>query len=667
MTALPKFSRALTLLALLASSSQVRATPNDEPPAWQSLAPAASGESEEPDEESDEESDEGESSDESEPPINPFSSVPPDSVERSLSRALSAPDASFCKAQRAALRDDPLLCSLSKLAVRQRCPGLREACSVKPAEARPPRSSASSTLKNGLAAIGDLAFWSVLAALLIAVAFALRRVLVGARFSPREAAERPPPSSTEVAPVAHPAAETDAARLWALAERFAASARFEDAVAALQGALIHALRITGKLHVTPALTNGDYLRALRSDENYGAARDVFRSVEAVQFGGAPANAELYRKVSERVRPIVARVLGLLLLCAFCCGQSGCANSLSFGLEGDGRGLGVLTQLLREQQVTVRRRIRPLNELEPDVHAILVVGEQSSEAWSKLLQFASDGGTLVVTGSSEDLAKATNVHYTAEPYEGRLELPAGFEPTQLELSAVAQHALDLRTSVQDERTFATASKRPYVAERNYGEGRVLFFGDDEFLSDASLSVGDNAFFAVSLLSGNGQTLELVGPWTGGGASSTFSSLYKAGLGALVAQLALLAVLFGWHGGTAFGLRRDPSAVRRRAFREHVLALGENYRRARATRFALATYGSWLIERLRERLSPQQPIGLIELASRMALRVGRPETELVLLLTEARDAQEDSASARPSANDLTTLEKLESMTLRAGGSK
>jgi len=118
---------------------------------------------------------------------------------------------------------------------------------------------------------------------------------------------------------------------------------------------------------------------------------------------------------------------------------------------------------------------------------------------------------------------------------------------------------------------------------------------------------------------------------------------------------------------FGAPRDPVAQRRRAFRDHVLALGANYRRARATRFALAIYGSWLSERLRERLSPQQPIGLIDLAGRVATRLEQPESELVLLFTEARDAQEDAAQAKPSAADLTTLEKLESVTLRAGGSK
>jgi hypothetical protein len=109
------------------------------------------------------------------------------------------------------------------------------------------------------------------------------------------------------------------------------------------------------------------------------------------------------------------------------------------------------------------------------------------------------------------------------------------------------------------------------------------------------------------------------------------------------------------------------VRRRAFRDHVLALGANYRRARATRYALASYGSWLIERLRERLSPRQSIGLIDLAGRIALRVSEPESEVVMLLAEVRDAQDDMATARPSPADLSTLEKLEILTVRAGGSK
>ncbi|HYP77393.1 MAG TPA: DUF4350 domain-containing protein [Polyangiaceae bacterium] len=650
----------VVLLAWLLLSALALAQAADEQPASQ-LPKASSSSTPQQDAE-----DAAESSDETDGSHNPFASVPPDSVERSLSRVLSGSGSSFCKAKQAAVRDDPLLCSLSRLSARQRCPGLRQACAT-PVEQRP---AATRSRFRRLATLGDFAFWLVLSGLLVALGLAVRSAFVGAQFTPAAARKRASPSSPETPPAAPQVAETDVARLWSIAQQSASSARFEDAVAALQAALIHALRISGKLHVSPAQTNGDYLRALRPEPSLqGTAREVFRSVEAVQFGGAPASAELYRKLFEHVQPIVVRVLSVLVLCAFGLAQSGCSKPFGADADGGGHGLDVLTQLLREQGTIVRRRIRALNVIEPEVTAILVVGEQPSEAWAKLLEFAAGGGTLVVSEGSDQLAKATHVRYSFAPYQGRLDLPdvVGVEPTRLELSAVARHALELGNSDDAERTFALAGKSVYVAERGYGAGSVLYFGDDEYLSDASLSIGDNAFFSVSLLRREGRVLELVGPWTGGGASSTLASLFKAGLGPLLAQLGLLAVLFGWHGGAAFGLRKDPVVVRRRAFRDHVLALGENYRRARATRFALASYGSWLIERLRERLSPQQPIGLIDLAGRIAARVERPEAELVLLLAEARDAQDDSATARPAPADLNTLEKLETLTVRAGGSK
>ncbi|MES1173395.1 MAG: DUF4350 domain-containing protein [Myxococcales bacterium] len=596
---------------------------------------------------------------------DPFQEVSKDDVERSLSGALSDPSASFCRAKELEPFGDAAACALSKVEVRQRCPGLQMACQIKD---DPERHWHIPAWLGGLA---DLIFWAVLMVLFVTLAIALWRTLGSARLELQASKPVQNFASDEPARVVRRSGEGDVARLWAQAERAASASRFEEAVATLQAALIHALRISGKLHVSPALTNGDYLRALRPDPSlHGPVREVFRDVEAVQFGGAVANADLYRKLFERVQPIVTRALSAAVLLWLCLGQSSCgAGGLAGDFRGSANGLGVFTHMLKEQHTTVRRRVRAIDEIEPEVSAILVVGEQPSEVWSKLLEFTSDGGTLIVTGKSEDLEEATHTHYVPAGYSGKLGwLPVGFEPAQLELSAVAEHALELPPPARaHDRTFATAKAQPYVAERGYGAGRVLYFADEEFLSSASLSLGDNAFFVTSLLRRPGHVLELVGPWTGGGSKSTFSSLFKAGLGVLLAQLALLGVLFGWHGGVRFGLPRDPIAQKRRAFRDHVLALGESYRRARATRFALATYGSWLTDRLRDRLSPQQPIGLIDLAGRVATRVELPESELVLLLTEARDAQEDAAQAKPSAADLTSLEKLESVTLRAGGSK
>jgi hypothetical protein len=325
-------------------------------------------------------------------------------------------------------------------------------------------------------------------------------------------------------------------------------------------------------------------------------------------------------------------------------------------------------LLTDQHTRVRRRIRALNVIEPEVGAILVVGEQPDEAWSKLLDWSADGGTLILTGPSAVLEKATGVSFSARDYSGRLELASEFAATPLELSASASHSLSLPASAgRSVRTFASAENRPYVLEMQHGEGTLLLFADEDFLQNASLSVGDNGFFAFSLLNRPETVLELVGPWTGGGADSTLGAVKNAGMGPLLAQLCFVALLFGWSGGVAFGSRRDPKVQRRRAFRDHVVALGDNYRRGRATRFALATYGSWLVERLRDRLSFEQPIGLIELASRVAARVPESESELVVLFAEIRQAQEDVATARPSPADLALLNKLETLALRVGGSK
>jgi hypothetical protein len=598
---------------------------------------------------------------ESEAPTNPFSDVSKGEFEPSLSRALSDPSASFCKAQASDPLADKSLCELSKAAVRQRCPGLEQACLIKPEQKR-------WKFPAWLGGIADVAYWAVLSLVLVFLLLAVRRVLGSAKLEPK--AERAPNlPSPEPARAPRRSAEGDVARLLAQAEQAASSSHFEEALAALQAALIHALRISGKLHVSPALTNGDYLRALRPEPAlYAPAREVFRAVEAVQFGGAAASLDLYRKLFQRVQPIVLHALSALALFFLCFSQSSCGQSFAGGFQSSAEGLGVFTRIMAEQHTTVRRRVRSLAEIEPEVTSILVVGEQPSEAWSKLLEFASAGGTLIVTGNSAELEKATQSKYVPDEYSGGLELAPGFEPARLELAAETRHALELPAPASAwDRTFALAHRRPYVAARRYGAGNLFLFGDAEFFSSASLSVGDNAYFVMSLLRAPGEVLELVGPWTGGGSKSTFASLFKAGLGVLLGQLALLALLFAWNGGVSFGTPRDPVAMRRRAFRDHVLALGANYRRARATRFALATYGSWLIERLRDRLSPQQPIGLIDLAGRIATRVGQPEAELVLLLSEVRDAQEDLAQAKPSSIDLTTLDKLESITLRAGGSK
>ena len=608
-------------------------------------------------------------------PSNPFEAVGKDAVESSLSRALHQKEAAFCQAYRPG-RQDHELCELSKLAGRQRCPALARACEQaaksKPEAQREPereqRAPASTEPARG-SALGDALFWVVLIGLAVGLAIALLRLLGTAQLPIRSEQPRERPLDS-VEPRIPPAPrESDVARLWTLAQERARVGRFEEALAALQAALIHSLRLAGKLHVSPALTHGDYLRALRGEpELQSAAREVFRSIEAVEFGGALATGQTFQRLFARVLPIVQRSLLALCLLATAIGTSACSAVQEYGSNGATHGHAVLTRLLSDNGTTVRQRIRPLGAFEPELHVILVEGEQSPETWDWLIEFVDEGGTLVVAATDERLEKTTQVHFERHAHAGKLDVGSELNAPPLELFAVTDMALRLPPDNKPGLvTLASADGHPFVVQQYFGDGSVLFFADPAFLGNASLSVADNAWFVTALLARRGGLFELVGPWTSDGSQSTLGSLKQAGLGTVMAQLALVAVLFAWFGGVAFGARRDPIHAHRRAFRDHVLALAENYRRVRATRFALATYGGWLIERLRERVSPQQPLGLIDLAGRLAPRVELSEPELVLLLTEVHGARDELAGARPDATDLEKLQRLESLAVRVGGSK
>jgi hypothetical protein len=105
------------------------------------------------------------------------------------------------------------------------------------------------------------------------------------------------------------------------------------------------------------------------------------------------------------------------------------------------------------------------------------------------------------------------------------------------------------------------------------------------------------------------------------------------------------LFFLYRGAAFGRLREPPPPRRRSFIEHVEALGEQYARARAGRHVLASYGQWVIERLRERVSLPAGSGFIALADALAVRTGKPAGEVMRWLMEAREVPATAAAGTP----------------------
>ena len=126
----------------------------------------------------------------------------------------------------------------------------------------------------------------------------------------------------------------------------------------------------------------------------------------------------------------------------------------------------------------------------------------------------------------------------------------------------------------------------------------------------------------------------------GASGPLESLRRAFLTPLFLQiLALVALLFAWR-GRAFGRLVDPPTNRRRAFVDHVRALGSHYARAGAARHVARLYAAWAMERLRKRV-PRGTSGLHGLAVELARRTGQDETRIMRLLLAAHELREGQA--------------------------
>jgi hypothetical protein len=144
------------------------------------------------------------------------------------------------------------------------------------------------------------------------------------------------------------------------------------------------------------------------------------------------------------------------------------------------------------------------------------------------------------------------------------------------------------------------------------------------------------------------VQLVGDWTGSGASTPIESVAHGKLLPLLGQLALFLLAFYLYKGRAFGVLRDSAAASRRAFADHARALGAQYAKAHAARHALGLYAGYALDRLRERVRLGGRRGLSPLAEAIATRTGREVGEVMRLLVEAQAARDEVAALGGSAS-------------------
>lgn len=642
-------------------------------------------------------------------------SVNEEKLEQSLNEAFGGKELPFCHNPDYVLgRGERRLCKLSELDA-QRCPALKRVC-AKPVTAaeeaggpwgsgngsgggRDDRSgegrqqetqqdqdhSISLSVPSWLGGIFQGLFWLLVAAVIVAVVVAIVRM----RIARRDKDEPPDETDSKLPEQASPeaaviAGDKDVARLLEKARRAADRGDLSEAIDAAHAAAVQGLSAAQKVEVEPDRTNGDYLRDLRpTPALYRDFLHIVIGVERAQFGGQTPTRGAFDDVMSRVlamlRQLAVLTIALVLaLMAVGCGGGGGPQKKAPDPEPELiqtthyedvslRGLYALRKVLSEQGTKVHLRIAPLKEIDDKVGTVLLYRRELEEEKSaQLMKWVRNGGSLVVVGSEQFMDQAElSLTEEVDGCKGAVERAGGGNDGALHLGVLGEKALRLHGTSESEvvqRIDLVCGGIPYAATTFFEDGTITFLPEGSILTNASLSVADNAKFLAELLGTPDKTLEIVGPWTVEESGSPMQSLREAGLLPIMLQLFALALLLAVRQGTSFGSRRDVKSVSRRAFGDHVRALASNYARAKAGNLASAQYGLLLVDQLRERLCPGQSPTLIDLASAIARRVQRPEGEIVQILVEAKSLGEHDDGTGVNHK---LIRELEQLSAQAGG--
>jgi hypothetical protein len=537
------------------------------------------------------------------------------------------------------------------------CPAFADVCKPGPGATRvaPPKKV---DLDLELPSLGGIPRALLLLVVALAIAFVVYMIVQNIR--PGEKKPDLPDEEEDAAPTPEAVpqeVESDVDRLLARARAAAAAGDYARAIMDLHAALLRRLEGAGLVTVHPSRTNGDYVRAVAGAKPGLAApvRSIVTDVERVQYGDGTASADLFAALLARVQLVTLDKLMVLVLAAAAALGAGSCNPQRPGPEYSPSGRVGVYELLRRAGRQVKERFVPVSRLKKgDTDAlVLLPGANLNDAdWAAVQSWVGEhGGTLVLAGVPEHSPSwlgtskpddrpgpALNVVGTPayEREHGHLELPLPPSP-MLAVGSEYQRLL-MR---------GTATSHVYAAERSYQEGQIVALADDRLFTNGALPFGDNARALIILLSGTTR-IDLVGELTGFAAPNPVATVTRSQLLPFLLQLIGLTLVFFLFRGVAFGKLREPPPPRRRSFVEHVEAVGQQYARARAARHVLASYGLWVIERLRERVALPAGSGFIALADAVAVRTGKSPGEVMRLLMEAREVPALAAPA--SAEDV-----------------
>jgi hypothetical protein len=206
--------------------------------------------------------------------------------------------------------------------------------------------------------------------------------------------------------------------------------------------------------------------------------------------------------------------------------------------------------------------------------------------------------------------------------------------------------------------------PIIAWRTHGQGSVLLLADALFLSNASLAAADHARVVSHEIS-TPTVVSQIDRRGAAGTDSPYRAMARSGLLPALVQGLLMMLLVALARGASFGMRRELVLPPRRAFAEHVAAVGRLYARAGASRHALGAYAAWALDRLNARRGPAGSNRVFDSAGLIARTTGQDERAVTRVLADAADARERPGLASSPEEDRATFVALDDLVKKTGG--
>ena len=569
------------------------------------------------------------------------------------------------------------------------CGGYEAACVRATATTPPPTPwwSRWLTIPPFIGTLAQGVVWLLVGALVIAVLVPIVRGLSHLRRKQALLPEARARTSLSPVPIlADVATLTDEEQLLARARELAARGELAASMQLYLLASLRALDRRGAVRLGKDRTNGEYVRGCTDPGARPALRDIVREVDRVQFGGEAATAEGVGRAAQRAMVIVRTLpVAALLLSAFLTlGCSGLSISKERRVGDDPAGAELLRDVLSRQGVALRGldsslATMPLPGPGERVPAVLVDLARTSlddDTREHLVAWVNAGGVLVLAGEPEvwpKELKATRKSTSGTHRVSARRLLARAVPKapgdEQDDGDGVDDGSESAIFARDEQHGVLASSRgvelgcvsdriawfddgtSYASVTARGHGFVLAMADDELLTNAALARPGNAAVLLAILSVTSRAeMRMADVEDGVSPPSTpIAALLRAGLGLALAH----AVVFGLALFAAVGTRQArPTPApppRRRAFAEHVEAVGALYARARCAPHALAAYARFAEERLRTRM----PRGSGDVAGFLASRTRVPTAVCQRLWARAMQAK---AGAPPLGDELVVLREL-----------